>query len=524
MRTTHRACLGAGGLALALAATTGFTPLPADVSTPLPFYGQSVAWSSCFTQEELDAVDADAGEGTPAWMAQLECGTLAVPVDYGRPDGETVALALARRPAHGPGHERKGSLVVDFGGPGVSTVDGMRNPFLGERVQAAFDLVGFDPRGVGRSGGLRCEGSESWNSELERVVPQDAAKTTAAQLKGLGDAARAYARSCVEAVGDTFLSRMGTVNVVRDLDVVRDALGDEALTYVGYSYGAHVGALYADMFPDRTRALVLDGVVDTAPSNPRLAVEAREALQTSWERVAEHCAATVRDCPFTSARAVTDQTRALLERFDRDRPTVRGRTVTSGMLMEMVAVQLHDEWSWDYLSGFFTALAAGDTGTETYERYLEFMYDRAFGGDAGQRPDSYTAVMCADRDDPEDLRAYQEAVEAADLRSPLFGGGPVWATASCARWPLAETGAREFTASAAPPIVLVANQADPATPYRWAQRMHARLTSSVLVTYEGGGHTVYGVGKSACVDAPLDAYLVDGTAPAPGLTCPQVLS
>ncbi|GAA1454674.1 alpha/beta hydrolase [Nocardiopsis tropica] len=517
------AVLGAGGLAVVLAVTTGAARPPADAYVPLPFYGQDIAWSPCFTQAELDAVDADAGGGTPPWMAQLECGTLTVPVDYGSPDGETVGIALARRPAHGPESERRGSLVVDFGGPGVSTVDGMRNPFLGERVQAAFDLVGFDPRGVGRSGGLDCDGSQTWERELERVAPGDPAERTAADLRGLGEAAEAYGRSCAEAVGGEFLSRMGTVNVVRDLDVLRDALGDEGLTYVGYSYGTHVGALYADMFPDRTRALVLDGVVDTAPSNAQLAVEVQEAFQDSWEMVAEHCARTVEGCPFTSGRAAVKETPALLERFDRDRPTVRGRTVTGEMLAEMVATQLYDEWTWDYLAGFFTDLAEGDTGSETYRRYLEYMYDRAFGEEADEGMDAYTAVMCADRDDPEDLRAYREAVEEAELRAPLFGGAPVWATAPCARWPLAETGAQEFTASAAPPIVLVGNVGDPATPYRWAQRMHARLTTSVLVTYEGGGHTVYGRGKSACVDNPLDEYLISGKVPEHGLTCPQVL-
>ncbi|MFD3687930.1 alpha/beta hydrolase [Nocardiopsis sp. NPDC058631] len=509
---------------MVLAATTGFAPLPADVGVPLPFYGQDVAWSPCFTREELDAVDADAGEGTPAWMAQLECGTLTVPVDYGRPRGETVAIALTRRPAHGPETGRRGSLVVDLGGPGVSTVDGMRNPLLGERVQSAFDLVGFDPRGVGRSEGLECGGSRTWNRELERLVPEDAAKATATELRGLGDAAEDYGASCAEEVGEAFLSRMGTVNVVRDLDLLRDALGDEKLTYVGYSYGTHIGALYADMFPDRTRALVLDGVVDTAPSNVRLAVETQEAFQRVWEMVGDHCVETAKDCPFTSGRATGKETLRLLERFDQDRPTVRGRTVTGDMLMEMVGTQLYDEWSWDYLVGFFTALAGGDTGSETYERYLEYMFDRTFGAESGERADSYTAVMCADRDDPKDLRVYQEAVEAAELRAPLFGGAPVWETTPCARWPLAETGAQEFTASAAPPIVLVGNLGDPVTSYRWAERMHARLTTSVLVTYEGGGHTVYGVGKSACVDGPLDEYLITGKVPEPGLTCPQVLS
>ena len=535
MRTRRQACafwrfggagapLGAAGLAVALAATTGFAPLPADVDVPLPFYGQDVAWSACFTQAELDAVDADAGGGTPAWMAGLECGTLTVPVDYGNPGGETIGIALTRRPAHGPEAERRGSLVVDFGGPGVSTVDGMRNPFLGERVQSAFDLVGFDPRGVGQSEGLECGGTRAWDRQLERLVPEDAAKATATELRGLGEAAQAYGESCAEAAGEAFLSRMGTVNVVRDLDVLRDALGDDKLTYVGYSYGTHIGALYADMFPDRTRALVLDGVVDTVPSNVRLAVETQEAFQRSWRMVADHCVETADDCPFTSGEAAVKETLHLLERFDRDRPTVRGHTVTGGMLMEMVGTQLYDEWSWAYLVGFFTALAEGETGSETYERYLEYMFDRTFGRDTDERADSYTAVMCADREDPRDLRVYQEAVGAAELRAPLFGGAPVWATASCARWPSAETGAQEFTASAAPPIVLVGNVGDPATSYRWARRMHARLTTSVLVTYEGGGHTVYGSGKSACVDEPLDEYLITGKVPAPGLTCPQTLA
>ncbi|WP_150243610.1 alpha/beta hydrolase [Nocardiopsis quinghaiensis] len=516
---------------MAVALATGCSP--ADT----PFLGQEVSWRPCHDGEEAAA---DRG-ADPEWLENLECGTVTVPLDHDEPHGRTLDIALVRAPADGPEEDHLGALVVNPGGPGVSGVRALESPLFGDGIRAAFDLVSFDPRGVGASGGFACGDRYALIDARQSVAGTDPGDLDAAELRPLANAAREYARACEGRAGEEFLAHIGSVNVARDLDIVRDALGEDRLNFVGYSYGALIGVLYAHMYPENTRALVLDGAVATGMSNAEAAVDQVAAFQHAWEMFLADCVAEVGACPFAgadrgrgsggagAASEADARMAGLLERLDRDPAQVRGIPVDGRMLLTMVGMALYQEDSWDPLADVLTALAEGDA--RGVERHLGRLYDDTFGRyakaesgepgtghqDAGA---AYTAVRCADRADPEDVAAYRDAAdEAADV-SPLFGPGPVWDHLPCAYWPGTEEAPTAPTAPEAPPIVVVGTVGDPATPYPWAREAAERLETATLVTYEGAGHTVYGWGRSPCVDGAVDAYLLTGEVPRPGLTCP----
>jgi pimeloyl-ACP methyl ester carboxylesterase len=499
-----------------------------EPGTPERFTGQEIAWEACYTGEDLDTAVEEGGER--GWLEGLDCGTVAVPLDYADPDGRTIDLRLYRAAATGGG-EPVGSLVVNGGGPGVTGEETLFWETLSPEVRSAFDLVSFDPRGVGASEGLECGNWDEIDRVQANLAETDPGDLTDDQLVPMERAARLYAEDCAEEAGEDFLFNIGTVNVVRDLDIVRDALGDDALTYLGYSYGTHIGALYAEMFPDTSRALVLDGAVETEHTNAEAAYEQDVAFQESWEMFVEYCVADMADCPFDTvegADADMDEAFALL---DADIPKIEGEPVDSATFAWMLTMALYDEFLWEDVAQ--AVRAALEQDEEGMEEWFPFLYENAFAtGGAAPRPraaaeewaDStaaMTAVNCADREDPTDVETYRETAERDAEEASFFAGG-VWAVLPCAYWPETEEAPTGFTAPDAPPIVVVGTVGDPATPYAWAQELAEQLETATLVTYEGGGHTIYGYGITECVDRPVDAYLIDGTVPAEGLSCDRV--
>ncbi len=497
-----------------------------------------VDWSPCLTEEELDA--APDWDGDPDWLGTLECGTVTVPLDYEDPDGDTVDLALARRPADGGADERIGSLVLNPGGPGESGVAMLDYPLFDTPVQHAFDLVGFDPRGVGESEGFAC-GDWFAMDDARRAVA-DPERVTDTELAVLEETARAYADDCAETVGEEFLANIGTVNVVHDLDLIREALGDERLTYAGFSYGTHIGALYAQTYPENTRALVLDGAVETERPNVEIATEQADAFQTTWELFVAECVAGP-GCPFSGSDSADAEMGEVLDRLDTDPPIVRDMPVDGAALLGMVSLQLYHEDTWPELAETLGALADDPAGALPE---LELLYDETFGLEEAEEteasgdseasegepaaepgpefggPDTeaaLTAVNCADRADPTDVESYRDAAQRAAADSPYFGSDLVWEQLPCAYWVDTVEAPTGFTAPDAPPILVIGTVGDPATPYTWAQELTDQLETATLLTYEGSGHTAYGYGM-VCVDEAVDAYLLDGEVPAEGLSCP----
>ncbi|MBR8744493.1 alpha/beta hydrolase [Nocardiopsis sp. MG754419] len=488
----------------------------ADVKDgPHPFHGQQIDWEPCLTPDEI--AETGVGEGDPDWLPRLECGTVTVPVDHGDPEGELLDLALIRQPAQGP---RRGSLVFDFGGPGVSGVDTfLGGPLpLGRGVRENFDLVSFDPRGVGASGGFTCRGHADLDrllTEIRRLDPDDLPERA---LRKLERVAHAFTVGCVDAVGTDFLAHIGTVNVSRDLDLVRDALGEARLDYVGYSYGTSIGALYAEMYPERAGALVLDGAVPIDGDVITDTVEQAVGLQTAWESFVAYCLDAAPECPFTGMGTAATEMEDILAGLDSDPLRVDDRPLDRYGLLDLVRGSLHTEQLWPGTALLLARLAEGERGGFVPD-YLAGLRGDVADDLPGAEEAAYVAVRCADHARPTDTDAYLQGARRAEEASPLFGGAEVWRMLPCATWPDTEVMPTGVSAPMAPPVLVVGTVGDPATPYTWARELTEQLDSARLLTYEGGGHTAYGSGRG-CVDDAVEAYLVRGVLPAEDTTCP----
>lgn len=508
------------GAALALVVTAGFAPLD-EQDHARSFYGQHIDWRPCLSPEELAA--AQPAEGDPDWRARLECGTVTVPVDHGDPGGRTIETAVVRHPAQGPAEQHRGSLVFNFGGPGRAGVAQFESGPLpvSRRIRDSFDLVSFDPRGVGESAGFTCPEWDAMERPLEEVAGVEPDRVGPDQLRDLERTARRFTWSCADEVGAEFLANMGTVNVVRDLDLVRDALGDERLTYVGFSYGTYVGALYAEMFAENTRALVLDGALQNQRGLIADGVEQSQGAQRAWEAFVSYCLEKAPECPFTGAEEAPAEAEALLAGIDADPIVVRDTRIDRHEMLALLRDSLYTERQWESDARLLARIVGGDTGDPFVQAYLGSFV-------AGQRDDrgatesAFTAVQCADHARPGDVRAYQEGAQRAARVSPFFGGDGIWSFLPCASWPDTELAPGGLSAPMAPPLLVVGTRADPATPYAWSEELADQLATATLLTYEGGGHTAYAGGR-ACVDGVVDAYLLDGVVPATGASCPGEL-
>ncbi|PRY56855.1 alpha/beta hydrolase [Glycomyces artemisiae] len=478
-----------------------------------------VDWGECdlqamFQGEELDAAAA-------AWAEALECGSIRVPVDYEDPGGLQVRLAMVRHPATSA--DRTGSLLVNPGGPGGSGIELAQHPFLPDAVTAAFDVVGFDPRGVGQSADLTCGSEDAFDAAVTDVYTADPAAITDAQTEALKTGAQDFSGECAQEEDPLFLDNIGTMNVARDLEVMRAALGDDQLTYLGYSYGTYIGQMYLYLYPHKVRAMVLDGVMRTSGSVLDVAEGQATGFQTAWRDFAAYCL-TVDGCPLTSADTADAELTAILTRAQER----VGGEITVADMLDMVAQSLYSEAKWPALE---TVLAGAASGT--LEQFVQDLQDLAGGaGGAARIPpiplpqrDSdadFYGVQCADRDNPGHFGAYRSSAEAAYGNSALFGAGISWSYLPCATWPADEPNPSKVDGRGAATTVLVGNTGDPATPYAWAESLAEDLDDAVLVTYEGSGHTAYALGHE-CVDAPITAYLTGLTVPQQDLRCPQEL-
>lgn len=419
---------------------------------------------------------------------------------------------MVRLPATG---DRIGSLLVNPGGPGGSGIEYARQAeyIVSKEVRARFDIVGFDPRGVGESSPVRCLSGP----ELDRHVGLDATPDEEAEIRELERSARAFAEGC-QAKSGKLLPHVGTADAARDMDVLRAVLGDEGLTYLGKSYGTFLGAMYAHLFPDKVRALVLDGAVNPA-LDPLESNEAQaQGFEVALEAFLKDCLADA-SCPFRSRDldGALQEFTELMRRIDaRPLPNrTDRRPVTEAWAMLGVATPLYDRGSWPVLRQAIAQALEGD-GT-TLITTADILIGRRPDGTYTNQTEANTAINCVDRVYPRDLAAYRRAAEAT--KSPRFGAYIAWGSLPCAYWPVKgdDTG-RRITADGAPPIVVIGTTRDPATPYEWSQALSTQLKSGRLITYEGDGHTAYKTG-SQCVDRLVDRYLISGTPPDDGARC-----
>jgi pimeloyl-ACP methyl ester carboxylesterase len=408
--------------------------------------------------------------------------------------------------------------VVNPGGPGGSGVQyALRaRSQVSAAVRARFDVVGFDPRGVGGSApAVHCLS----DAQLDRYLGTSDTPGNTAQRAVVVSESKLFARGCEKQSG-ALLPYVGTANAARDMDVLRAALGDAKLSYLGKSYGTYLGTWYAALYPRRVRALVLDGAVDPGVSGMELDVTQAQGFEVAFRQFASWCAASA-GCPLGRQplekvqRMLSAASSAPLKNDLRDGQVADGALLSSG-----IAAGLYSKTFWPLLrTGLATAFAGN--GTVLVE-LANVLMERSSSGSYSNLADVDTAVNCLDRPWPRNLSSWQAAAAAGAKVAPLFGSRLIWGSLACAYWPVpANPGlsASSLRASGAPPVLVVGGLRDPATPYRWAQALASELPSGVLLGWRGEGHTSYMEG-SACIDRYVDAYLERLALPPSGTICP----
>ncbi|MEU0386789.1 alpha/beta hydrolase [Streptomyces chartreusis] len=490
--------------ATAAAQAAALVALPRATPAALtPYYDQKPAWRGC-------------------GVTGFECATIRAPLDYAKPAAGDVRLAVARKKATGPG-ERLGSLLVNPGGPGGSAI-GYVQAYAGigypAEVRARYDMVAVDPRGVARSEPIECLDGPGMDRYTQTDITPDDVKET----DGLVRAYRTFAEGC-GADSPRLLRHVSTVEAARDMDIVRAALGDKKLNYVGASYGTFLGATYAGLFPDRAGRLVLDGAMDPSLPARRLNLEQTAGFETAFRSFARDCVRHA-DCPLggsgTPPERIGENLKAFFEKLDA-RPAATGapdgRRLTESLATTGVIAAMYDEGAWPQLREALTSAMRKNDGSGLLA-LSDGYYERDADGGYSNLMFANAAVNCLDLppafDTPDEVR---RALPTFEKASPVFGEGLAWASLNCAYWPVHATGEpHRIEAKGAAPIVVVGTTRDPATPYRWAQALAGQLSSARLLTYEGDGHTAYGRGSS-CIDRTINAYLLRGTPPTDGKRC-----
>ncbi|GAA5208390.1 alpha/beta hydrolase [Streptomyces thinghirensis] len=477
---------------------------------------QKLGWKDCPAPSE-----AEGGGAAPSPLpdgAEWQCATMKAPLDWDDPEGDTIDLALIRAEASDEADRRIGSLVFNFGGPGGSGVTTL--PAFGQdyaALRTRYDLVSFDPRGVGRSAPVECLDDK----QLDAYFQQDATPDDAAERTELLDNTEDFNAAC-ETNSKKILPHVRTTDAARDMDLMRQVLGDDKLHYFGISYGTELGGVYAHLFPEKVGRAVFDAVVDPTQTPEQGSLAQAKGFQLALDNFAEDCASKVEDCPVgTSAQDVKDRIARLLKDLDRKPiPGIFPRELTQTAATGGIAQALYSKDFWEYLTDGLEQAYDGDG------RVLMVLSDALNGrnenGEYSNITAANVAINCAD-DKPRYDPAYVER-KLPEFRkaSALFGDYLAWSMLSCTDWPVpGAVDHPDVSAPGAPPILVIGNTGDPATPYEGAGRMVDELGKGVGVelTYRGQGHGAYD-SKNKCVQDAVHGYLLHGKVPAAGTVCP----
>jgi len=466
-----------------------------DVAPELAeFYHQSLTWEDC--------------------SIGRECTTVTAPLDWSDPAGGSIDLAVIRSIAGEP-DDRVGSLMVNPGGPGGSGWDYVAAasfPGLSDR----FDIVGWDPRGVGRSTPVTCY-TNATDRDESLYGTFDDAYGTQGWIDDLTASSEEYAAACAAETGD-LLSHIDTASTARDLDLLRAVLGDEKLNYLGYSYGTRIGATYAELYPEKVGRMVLDGAIDPVLSDFEMLKAQMVGFERAFSNYLEFCFERD-DCPFTGT---LDQAKQQAEALIESAGTAGlvggdGRVLDEATIGTAIAANLYSKGNWQDMSGMFVDLKAGDPSTafQHADRYNSRSSDGSYSGNS---VDVYQAVTCVDGDFADDPASTLDRVAEIDAAAPTIGRFFTYDDYAvldvlCTHWPVAPVEQpASYSAEGAPTILVIGTTNDPATPYAWAQSLATQLSKGFLVTYEGEGHTIYNQGVR-CIDDAVDVFFTNGTVP-----------
>ncbi len=473
------------------------TPVAADVAADLkPFYDQTLVWTGCANG--------------------MQCTTAKAPLDWTNPSAGDIKLALIRHLATGT---RLGSLLINPGGPGASGYDFIRDSVdfaADKKLRASYDIVGFDPRGVGRSSAVTCYPPAQMDAYLYDITP--GVRGSDEWIANNVRTSQEFGKACSQKSG-TLLDQVDTVNAARDLDLLRSALGDSKLNYLGYSYGTYLGTVYADLYPQKTGRIVLDGALDPASTNFDVIEVQAKGFESALRAYLADCLAHS-GCPFTGTVANDMSTITGLLASVEASPIRNGdgRELGANTLVTAIIFPLYDRTSWTYLSKMFTSVMKGSAAFafQLADAYNSRNDDGTY---ADNSTEAFTAINCLDytyNADPAVMK--QQAAELAQA-APVIGPYLAYGDIGCANWPYKSTLKRgPIAAAGSAPILVVGTTNDPATPYVWAQNLSKELQNGHLLTYKGEGHTAYNK-SNACVNNTVDDFLIHGTVPSVDPKC-----
>ena len=546
-------CLSACGTGLTPAAGGSATvpgPIPSGLES---FYHQAVNWYPCAATDGMENASektAQAGASTTAAAATtsaeataapssgsatgtagaseetddatFSCAVVTAPLDYANPQGETISIAVKKRVA--TGGRSQGTLFINPGGPGDSGVafaEQASTSFAPELL-STYDVIGFDPRGVGSSTAITCTGADDSAGTVEPSAAASAetasgtdsfeewSEATLQSFRDLTDQCAAGTKPAA------LLDHVDTVSTARDLDILRALAGQEKLNYLGFSYGTYLASVYAENFPGNTGRMVLDGAIDPALSLAEQGLGQAKGFEQALRTYVDYCQAST-GCPLSGGTdAGVQQIRSLITSANSTPPPTSdpSRTMTGSDIVTALSEYLYTtEQSWPSLTSALDQAINHHDGSAFAVKEDQDSASKDNSGGAFQ------AVTCLDYPVEGDTATWAAQYEEAKRVAPIFGNTSVGMDLVCSVW--GHNGTRKpapIHAHSAAPILVVGTTGDPATPYAWAKSLADQLDSGRLLTWEGNGHTAYG-GDASCVNDAVNNYLLSGTMPKEGLIC-----